>query len=146
VDRHIDRFITGQPAAEYVTNAVARTYPDGLDVEVMSRHMLLEADRAASEAFDREHVTPWIQRHAHAVAVEQAVDLSALRWVLDTAADYESIAAIYMELYPIDSAFDSGAVYRLLVRRPDLIRVAGDMPVDEIVMRIRALLAAESAA
>jgi spore coat polysaccharide biosynthesis protein SpsF len=145
VDRHIDRFIAGQPATEYVTNAMVRTYPDGLDVEVMSRRSLVEADRAASDAFDREHVTPWIQRHVRVVAVTQPVDLSALRWVLDTPADYEAIAAIYAELLPVDSAFDSRAVYRLLTRRPDLIRVAGDLPVDDMVTRIRALLAAEPA-
>jgi len=60
-------------------------------------------------------------------------------------ANHEAIAAIYADLYPVDSAFDSRAVYRLLATRPDLIRVAGDMPVDEMVTRIRALLAAESA-
>jgi spore coat polysaccharide biosynthesis protein SpsF len=143
VSRHIDRFIAGQPAALYVTNAVVRTYPDGLDVEVMSREALMEADRAATDAFDREHVTPWIQRHVPVISMTQPIDLSALRWVLDTPDDYRSIAAIYAALHPADSAFGSGAVYRLLTRRPDLIRVAGDISVDEIVTRIRALLDTE---
>jgi spore coat polysaccharide biosynthesis protein SpsF len=128
---------------DYVTNAVMRTYPDGLDVEVMSREALAAADREASDPFDREHVTPWIQRHARVVHVTQAVDLSALRWVLDTPSDYESIAEVYASLYALDARFGSPAVYRLLAGRPDLIRVAGDIQVDEIVTRVRALLAAE---
>jgi spore coat polysaccharide biosynthesis protein SpsF len=143
VDRHIAAFAAGPSGTDYVTNVVMRTYPDGLDVEVMSREVLAAADRAASDPFDREHVTPWIQRHARVLHVTQAVDLSALRWVLDTPSDYESIAAVYATLHPVDSRFGSPAVYRLLAGRPDLIRVAGDTPLDEIVTRIRALLAAE---
>ena len=144
VDEHIDRFLTQQPAIDYISNAVTRTYPDGLDVEVMSRHVLDLADSQAVDPFDREHVTPWIQRRLRTASVVQDVDLSALRWVLDTPADYRSLAAIYEKLLPHDSAFDSRAVYRLQASHPDLIEVAGDIPVEAIVKRIEALLADEA--
>lgn len=41
--------------------------PYGVSVEVFTAGVLREADRRASSAFDREHVTPWIRR-AHAAA------------------------------------------------------------------------------
>jgi spore coat polysaccharide biosynthesis protein SpsF (cytidylyltransferase family) len=143
VDLHLEAFDAAPPGTEYVTNAVDRTYPDGLDVEVMSRHVLATADREATTDFDREHVTPWIQRHARIVHVRQSVDLSALRWVLDTPSDYACIAAIYAALLPRDEAFDSRAVYRLQAARPELIRVAGDIAVSEMVTRIERLLEQE---
>jgi len=125
VDRHIDRFLHERPWAEYVTNTGVRTQPDGLDVEVVSRDLLVQADRHAVSASDREHVLPWVRRHARTVPISQEVDLSALRWTLDTAADYEIIAAIYLALYPAVPAFQSPDVYDLLLQRPELICVAG---------------------
>jgi spore coat polysaccharide biosynthesis protein SpsF (cytidylyltransferase family) len=124
VDRHLERFAAEQPWAEYVTNAVVRTYPDGLDVEVVCRDILVQADRCATDPADREHVTPWIKRHARMVPMAQEVDLSSLRLVLDTPADYEAIRSIYADLHSTDAAFGTTDIYKLLLRRPELIRVA----------------------
>jgi spore coat polysaccharide biosynthesis protein SpsF len=126
VDRHIGEFQQGRPAVDYVTNAVTRSQPDGLDVEVVSRSILETANAEATSSHDREHVTPWIGRHARTVAITQAVDLSPLRWTLDTEADYQNISALYDSLYPASPDFDAEAVYALLVRRPELIRLADD--------------------
>lgn len=125
VDRHLDVFLEGQPHAGYVTNAATRTMPDGLDVEVLPRRLLEDAKRRATDDRDREHVTPWIARHARTVPVTQKVDLSALRWTLDTPRDLEILSAVYEELYSADRVFDSTDVYELLLRRPELIHVAG---------------------
>jgi spore coat polysaccharide biosynthesis protein SpsF len=141
VDEHIDRFAVEGSADAYVTNAVVRTFPDGLDVEVMSRTMLAEADRRATTPSDREHVTPWVRRHARLVPIRQAVDLSALRWVLDTPEDHAFLSTVYETLYAADMPFDSRAVYRLLVRQPELVRVTGNSPTQETIRRMQALLA-----
>ncbi len=145
VDHHIARYRATGPAGGYVSNTVSRTYPDGLDVEVMSGELLREADHKATLPSDREHVTPWIQRHARTITVAQAVNLSALRWVLDTRSDYESLSAIYAALYPADPCFDSRSVYRLLLARPGLIRVADGASVAQMRERMRALAAVEVA-
>lgn len=131
VDRHIECFVAEQPHVDYVSNAVVRTQPDGLDVEVISRAMLDRARKQACTPHDREHVTPWIRRRARTRALCQEVDLSALRWTLDTKDDYDNIAALYDALYDDDPTFDSGAIYRLLLRRPALIRVAASVGGDE---------------
>lgn len=48
--------------AEYVANTLEpRTFPDGLDAEVVSRGALETAEREAGEADAREHVTPFIR-------------------------------------------------------------------------------------
>lgn len=139
VDRHIEQF-GEQPFRAYVSNAVWRTYPDGLDVEVMSRELLMEAAEGADAPYDREHVTPWIQRHARHVPIVQDVDLSAVRWVLDTPDDYEAIAAIYTHLHPARPDFDAPDIYRLQIERPELLRIAGQLTRDEALTRMRLMV------
>ena len=124
VDRHVALFRDGQPSAEYVTNAVVRTYPDGLDVEVVSRETLSRAARCATSAHDREHVMPWVRRHARMLPVTQEVDLADMRWTLDTRADYELISAVYDALCGDSPDFASDDVYRLMLERPELILLA----------------------
>jgi spore coat polysaccharide biosynthesis protein SpsF len=122
VDRHIGVFLDGGQGAQYVSNAVVRTMPGGLDVEVFSREILLRAAREGLEPYDREHVTPWIQRNARMVPVTQEIDLSSLRWDLDTADDLRFLQWVYAELHPAVPAFGSADVYRLLSRHPERIR------------------------
>jgi spore coat polysaccharide biosynthesis protein SpsF len=143
VDRHIERFAEEGPLAQYVSNAVERTFPDGLDVEVVSLETLAEAGRSATDLFDREHVTPWIQRNARATAVTQRVDLSALRWVLDTPDDYAALSAVYTALHPENPRFDTRAVCELLMRRPELVRVADGASAPDMIERMSRWLAGE---
>ncbi len=140
VDRHVERFDEAGADDVYVSNAVLRTYPDGLDVEVMSRGMLASAARIATDRYDREHVTPWIQRNATHLAITQEVDLADVRWVLDTPRDYLSIAGIYDVLHQANERFSSRDVYRLLIDQPDLIRLAGDASIEWTRERMRKLL------
>ena len=124
VDRHIQVFLNEQPWAEYVSNAVVRTQPKGLDVEVVSRAMLSRAHREAVRDYDREHVLPWVQRRGRIVPVAQDVDLSSLRWTVDTPADYAAAAAIFDALG--GAAFSSRDVYALLLEQPGLIHIRPD--------------------
>lgn len=58
VDRVVDEFF----AKELDYACTGLTFPDGLDVEVFSRDVLLDANLQARENFDREHVTPFMKR------------------------------------------------------------------------------------
>ena len=101
----IDAAIAGFEAGgwDYYGNAVERTYPDGLDVEVFSRRALNEAAAAASHPFLREHVTPWIsgKRPQYGCgdfrrgAMRFAADFSHLRWTVDTADDLARVRRLW---------------------------------------------------
>ncbi len=48
--------------ADYVANVIEpRTYPVGMDTEVVSAEALLAADAEATDPYDREHVTPFVR-------------------------------------------------------------------------------------
>ena len=61
----IDRLVAmwrADPALDYVWNTrEPRSFPDGLDAEVVSRAALDEAAAETSEPYDREHVTPFVR-------------------------------------------------------------------------------------
>jgi spore coat polysaccharide biosynthesis protein SpsF (cytidylyltransferase family) len=72
----------------YVSNVwPRRTWPDGLDCEVFSTSLLMRAAAQAVDPYDREHVTPWMQRNALVVNVTLPVDWSHVRLTVDTPED-----------------------------------------------------------
>jgi len=79
--------------AAYVSNVIEpRTYPVGMDAEVVDAAALLVADAEASEAHDREHVTPFVRSRPERFA-QRAVRLAEprpdVRLTLDTPEDLE---------------------------------------------------------
>lgn len=101
---------------DYVSNGRRRTYPHGLDMEVFTAEALRAAGRAATEAYDREHVTPFIYHHPERFSLAdltQDRDESRLRWTVDTPEDYAFVERVYAALYPGNPAFTSDDVRAL---------------------------------
>jgi spore coat polysaccharide biosynthesis protein SpsF (cytidylyltransferase family) len=109
---------------DYVSNTHPPTFPDGLDVEVMSRDALDTAWREAGLPSEREHVTAFIwNRPAHfrLVNVVHSEDLSAYRWTVDTAADLDFVRAVYARLDEAGTGrFGMRDVLALLRDHPEL--------------------------
>ena len=111
---------------DYTSNCVPPTYPDGLDVEVLSMQALLRADREAPPGPDREHVTLYInqsQGEFRLGTLRAAQDLSRWRLTLDEPEDYRLLGAIFEQLYPANPNFDLAAVCELLRRQPALLDI-----------------------
>jgi len=127
IDAVIERQIVS--GADYTSNVLPRTFPRGLDVEVVSASAfarLLELELSDDE---REHVTMGIHRRQDRFAIENVideVDRSELRWTVDYPEDLDFVRAVYERLFPSDPAFDSAAVRRLLDEVPGLRRTESD--------------------
>jgi len=83
--------------ADFTSNTLVRTYPDGLDVEVMTSKALREAAAEAVDPVEREHVTPFIIRRPERFKLVTFRDdalLGDLRWTLDSQDDLLSIQHI----------------------------------------------------
>jgi spore coat polysaccharide biosynthesis protein SpsF len=123
--RVVDRLV-GMHVADgfdYSTNALQRTYPHGLDCEIMTFEALNAAAANAASAHDREHVTPFLYREGTGLRIghlTQSEDRSFLRWTVDTPEDLVLVDAVYQELYAVNSAFTTPDVVDLLGRRPEL--------------------------
>jgi len=76
--------------ADYTSNTLVRTFPDGLDVEVLTAAALLAAADEASAREEREHVTPFVYRRPSRFLLAQVLsdaEAGAERWTIDTAED-----------------------------------------------------------
>lgn len=99
VDRVVQEFLEQQPNLAYASNTLPkRTFPRGLDTEVISFDALEEAWRDDDNPVWREHVTPYIRRNpslfqTHGVLNDE--DLSYMRWTVDTPEDLAFIRRIY---------------------------------------------------
>ena len=115
---------------DYAANTPARrTYPKGLDVEVMRAEALLRAAREAVDPYEREHVTPFLYRHPETFRedfISQDIDEGEVRWTVDRPDDLDFVRAVYDGLYAADPAFTSDDVRALVRGRPDLVMLGGD--------------------
>ncbi len=85
---------------DYVSNIMVRTYPKGLDTEVFTYNTLYRAWHETKEPYDREHVTPYIYNNPKKFKlgeVRNDIDLSYLRWTVDTPEDLEYIRQLFKE-------------------------------------------------
>ena len=89
--RHLDR------GADYTSNVFPRTFPRGLDCEVMTAAALRTAHAEAADAVEREHVTPFLYRRPERFQLANMrndVALGRESWTVDTRADLEFVRTI----------------------------------------------------
>ena len=98
-DHVVRTFVQRQPTVDYVSNTLEpRTYPRGLDVEVMRFDALESAWREAEDIPYREHVTLFLYRHPEQfrlVGIHSDEDCSALRLTVDTPEDRTLLLRLY---------------------------------------------------
>jgi spore coat polysaccharide biosynthesis protein SpsF len=83
--------------ADYTCNVLPRTFPKGLDVEVMSAPALEDAGAEARSPAEREHVTPFLYRHPERFKLanlRSGQDLGEERWTVDTADDLAFVRSV----------------------------------------------------
>ncbi len=109
-----------------VTNTIYPTYPEGLDLSVLTFKSLSRAWSEADLQSQREHVTPYIYDNAEEFRTfhyKQNTDKSSLRWTVDYKEDFIFIEEIYKDLYPSNKTFLTDDVYKLLENKPSLVKI-----------------------
>ncbi len=127
IDRVVGQFRAS--GADYTSNTMTPTYPDGLDVEVVRADVLRQVAAVATDPPEREHVTLGVYRRPDTYMIENVIgeqDLSELRWTVDTAEDFAFVERVYDELFPINPAFDLADVLDYLRRHPERSRTKAD--------------------
>ena len=104
VDKVIDKY--NKFNADYATNTMPPTFPDGLDVEVFSLKVLKDSwVKTKKQKFFREHVTTHIRKNNKIKKINYTYkeDYSFLRLTLDDAVDYKVITKILSQFPSIYS-------------------------------------------
>jgi spore coat polysaccharide biosynthesis protein SpsF len=111
--------------ADLTGNCINPTFPDGLDVEVVSPAALKQAAEVAELNYEREHVTQYFYRRPTQFDIAGYVsrqNLSHHRWTVDYPEDFRFVEACYQELFPTKPDFGYRDVLALLAARPELCK------------------------
>jgi spore coat polysaccharide biosynthesis protein SpsF len=124
IDQVISEHIEG--GYDYSSNMIERTYPRGMDTEVVRYETLEYAWKTTADKDDREHVTLYVRRHPekftmHSV-VREGEPLDHIRLCLDTEEDYKLISGIYNKIYNGD-VITLDEVLKLFSEKPELLKL-----------------------
>lgn len=126
IDKVVEHYLENKDRYDYVSNTLARTYPRGMDTEVMSYEVLKRAHEEAKELVYREHVTAYIYHHPDQFRlcnVSNGEDESRHRWTVDTEEDFELIEKIISKIYPEKTHFNMDDVLKLIDENPTWIDI-----------------------
>lgn len=108
VDRVVSALVDPPDHCDFASNVLRRTYPKGLDTEVLWLDTLRRIDALATSPESREHVTWFAYRERPDLftlrSVEGDEDRSDLDWSVDTADDLERVRSLVAVLDRSDQA------------------------------------------
>ena len=98
-------------------------YSIGLDVEVFNFNALEKAYKNATKDYEKEHVTPYINRNPkifkiNEIKAPQELYAPDIRITLDTEEDYALLCAVFDYLYPKNKYFNAYDILNLFNKKP----------------------------
>lgn len=111
---------------DFVCNNNPVSFPEGLDVEVLSKDALSKSFFNSTSNFEKEHVTQYIHRNKNSFKIfniKNVKDFSFNRWTIDTEDDYLFAIEIYNRLFNINNIFLTEDIYQLLDENPQLLQI-----------------------
>jgi glutamate-1-semialdehyde 2,1-aminomutase/spore coat polysaccharide biosynthesis protein SpsF len=127
IDRVVRRFQRGD--LDYASNAMVRSYPDGLDTEIFLFSALERAWHEAGKSSEREHVTPYLRSDKFRTANVENSQTSLYqhyRWTVDEVEDMEFIRAVYKAFRGRES-FGMKDVLDLIEKTPGLEKMNSEI-------------------
>ena len=124
IDRVVDLHL--ETGSDYTANILEETFPDGEDIEVFTFKALKIAWEKANLTSEREHVTPFIRKNNRIFKLSNLrapQNLSAKRWTIDNAEDYEFLQKVFGALYGQNPFFGMDEVLRVLEQHPEWERI-----------------------
>lgn len=113
VDLVVTRLL--ESGADYASNTLPPTYPDGLDTEAFTFTALETAWKMAQMPIQREHVTPFLRESEQfkRINVVNDVDLSVERWTVDEPEDHAVVQKVFEHFSPrIDFSWNEVLAFR----------------------------------
>lgn len=114
--------------ADYVSNSLVRSYPDGMDTQVFSLEALKRSAQMTNDPLDREHVSRHMCQHPELFSRVHLIAPPSLHWpelglTLDEVADYQLLKKIIETLGPADPLFGCHDTIKLLRTYPDWVEI-----------------------
>ena len=121
IDDMVNKFDSSD--IDYLSNALAPTFPDGLDIEIVGRSALIKLGEYPLSTSEKEHVTLGLRNRPSEFKIEnfsQDSDLSHLRWTVDYEGDLNFAREIYAEFRGQEAKFNYSNLLKILEAKPEL--------------------------
>jgi spore coat polysaccharide biosynthesis protein SpsF len=124
IDTVIGHYLRG--GCDYAASMLERSWPRGVESEVISREALEQSARDGVRPDDPEHVTVYARSHPERFRLRNVSALPQETWpelrlTLDTDEDYRLLQAVFGELHQPGRVIRIGRVIDWLRTRPDLV-------------------------
>ena len=110
--------------ADYVSNGLEITFPNGVDCEVFRFETLVKMHLEAKYRFEREHVTQYAIRNPDKIDVKSLTspqNYGSERWTLDNPEDYEFLCHVYDGIG--EEYFSMAEIISYLDKNPELRKI-----------------------
>ncbi len=123
----IDPLLIGTILEKHIRNGADYTktegYPIGMNVEVFNFNALEKAYKNATKDYEKEHVTPYINRNSQIFKINEIkapkeLYVPDIRVTLDTEEDYALLCAVFDYLYPQNKYFNAYDIVNLFKEKP----------------------------
>jgi spore coat polysaccharide biosynthesis protein SpsF len=111
--------------ADYSSNTLNPTFPDGLDIECFSNIAFKKLRNLELSEPEREHVTMGFYSRPDTFSlnsITQQQDLSSLRWTVDVQEDLDFVRIVYQNLFMEGNNFGQDEILNLISNYPELSR------------------------
>lgn len=126
VEQTIQMFFHHQ--VDYVSNSLIRSYPDGMDTQVMWLRVLKASAELTMDVLDREHVSRFVCQHPEIYSRVHLVAPPSLHWpelglTLDDERDYQLLKKLIERLSPADALFSCRDMINFLKQNPEWVDI-----------------------
>ena len=130
VEQTIRMFLAHE--VDYVSNSIIRSYPDGMDTQVMSMQALRNSAEMTQDPLNREHVSRFIWQHPERYRIVNLVAPPSLHWpelglTLDEVGDYNLLRKLIETLAPAKPLFGCGDMIAFLRAEPQWLAMNRDV-------------------
>ena len=138
IDKVVEMVENGKTIFAY--NNKPPTFPEGLDCEVFTMFALELSEIHSTDPYEREHVTQYMYRHPeifNGQNISNDIDLSHLRFTIDTEDDYKMANEVYSHLYKENRIFLLNDILNLLKTNPHILQINAKVKRSDMYKKIR---------
>lgn len=140
LDKMIKIYREKAPEVDYVTNVSPPTFPDGMDLEIISTKVLEKLDKEIKHPLYRENLTATFLENPDAYNIYNVSDnrnIVGLRLTVDYQEDFDLVKIIFTKLHKDGQIFTMEDILDLFKREPELAKINEKWVDKEIINNIR---------
>ena len=122
IDQMVVQFEEKLP--DYLSNCLIPSFPDGLDIEIISSEAISRLESLNLSKMELEHVTLGVYNRPDLFRVlnfSTPIDRSSMRWTVDYPEDLDFVRSVYSYFKGIESVFEYEDVLEFLRSNPEVV-------------------------